>query len=80
LIFERTGRAAKTHRGVHGQFLRLVANEPGIDFELRRFLSHRCRHADHWHRDSDGLSDNRAMRMVEKPEKKHGGSAPVTDY
>jgi uncharacterized protein (UPF0332 family) len=39
LIFERTGRAAKTHRGVHGQFLRLVADEPGIDFELRRFLS-----------------------------------------
>ena len=39
LIFERTGRAATTHRGVHGQFLRLVANEPGIDFELRRFLS-----------------------------------------
>jgi uncharacterized protein (UPF0332 family) len=39
LIFERTGRAAKTHRGVHGQFLRLVVDEPGIDFELRRFLS-----------------------------------------
>jgi uncharacterized protein (UPF0332 family) len=39
LIFERTGRAAKTHRGVHGQFLRLIADEPRIDPELRRFLS-----------------------------------------
>ena len=39
LIFERTGRVAKTHRGVHGQFLRLAADEPGVDAELRRFLS-----------------------------------------
>lgn len=39
LIFERTGRVAKTHRGVHGQFLRLVAGEPGITDELRQFLS-----------------------------------------
>jgi uncharacterized protein (UPF0332 family) len=39
LIFERTGRVAKTHRGVHGQFLKLVADEPGVDVDLRRFLS-----------------------------------------
>ncbi len=39
LIFERTNRAAKTYRGVHGQFLRLVEREPRIDPELRRFLS-----------------------------------------
>src|SRR6266849_2491121 len=39
LIFERTGRVAKTHRGVHGQFLKLVASEAGIDDGLRRFLS-----------------------------------------
>lgn len=39
LIFERTGRVAKTHRGVHGQFLGLVAGEPDVDIELRRFLS-----------------------------------------
>ncbi|HEX3685450.1 MAG TPA: HEPN domain-containing protein [Bryobacteraceae bacterium] len=38
-IFERTDRVAKTHRGVHGQFLKLVTNEPRIDLELRRFLS-----------------------------------------
>ena len=39
LIFERTGRVTKTHRGVHGQFLRLVAGDPRVDPELRRFLS-----------------------------------------
>jgi len=39
LIVERTNRAAKTHRGVHGQFLRLVAGDWRVDPELRRFLS-----------------------------------------
>jgi len=39
LIFERTGRVAKTHRGAHGQFLRLVAEEARVDAGLRRFLS-----------------------------------------
>jgi len=39
LIFERTARVAKTHRGVHGQFIRLVAEEPAVDAELREFLS-----------------------------------------
>jgi uncharacterized protein (UPF0332 family) len=39
LIFERTGKVARTHRGVHGQFLGLTAGESGIDAELRRFLS-----------------------------------------
>jgi uncharacterized protein (UPF0332 family) len=38
-IFERTNRVAKTHRGVHGQFLKLVSDEPRIDLDLRRFLS-----------------------------------------
>ena len=38
-IFERTNRVAKTHKGVHGQFLKLVADEPRIHLELRRFLS-----------------------------------------
>jgi uncharacterized protein (UPF0332 family) len=39
LIFERTALVAKTHRGVHGQFLRLVAGEARFDDQLRRFLS-----------------------------------------
>jgi uncharacterized protein (UPF0332 family) len=39
LIFERTGRVAKTHRGVHGQFLRLATGSAGFDAALRRFLS-----------------------------------------
>ena len=39
LIFERSNKVAKTHRGVHGQFLKLVTSEPRVDVELRRFLS-----------------------------------------
>jgi uncharacterized protein (UPF0332 family) len=38
LIFERTGRVAKTHRGVHTQFSRLQRDEPTLA-ELSRFLS-----------------------------------------
>jgi uncharacterized protein (UPF0332 family) len=39
LIFERTGREAKTHRGAHNQFNRLVSNDPRFDAELRQFLA-----------------------------------------
>jgi uncharacterized protein (UPF0332 family) len=39
LIFERMGKVPKTHRGVHAQFSRLAANEPGLGAELTRFLS-----------------------------------------
>jgi len=39
LIFERTGRVAKTHRGVHGQFLRVEVGEARVNAELRSFLS-----------------------------------------
>lgn len=38
LIFERTGKVTKTHRGAHTEFARLSVNEPRIDAELRRFL------------------------------------------
>ncbi len=38
LIFERQGRALKTHSGVQGEFARLVKSEPRIDGELRGFL------------------------------------------
>jgi uncharacterized protein (UPF0332 family) len=37
-IFERSGRATKTHKGAHSEFARLAVNEPRIDLELRRFL------------------------------------------
>jgi uncharacterized protein (UPF0332 family) len=37
-IFERTGKATKTHDGAHVAFARLAVNEPRIDLELRRFL------------------------------------------
>jgi uncharacterized protein (UPF0332 family) len=38
LIFERTGKVIKRHRGVHGEFGRLAKDEPRFDIELRAFL------------------------------------------
>ncbi|HVY17740.1 MAG TPA: HEPN domain-containing protein [Rhodopila sp.] len=38
LIFERTGRMVKTHKGVRTEFHRLTRDEPGIDHRLRGFL------------------------------------------
>ena len=39
LIYDRTGREAKTHKGVHSQFNRLAKSDPRFDDELRRFLA-----------------------------------------
>ena len=38
LIFERTGKVAKTHAGVHAEFNRLAMEESQIDSKLRRIL------------------------------------------
>jgi uncharacterized protein (UPF0332 family)/predicted nucleotidyltransferase len=38
LIFERGGRAVKTHRGVRSRFGQLTRDEPSIDAGLRDFL------------------------------------------
>ena len=39
MIAERTGKDAKTHKGVHAQFARLTRNEPRFDLGLRQFLA-----------------------------------------
>jgi uncharacterized protein (UPF0332 family) len=39
LIFERTGRAVRTHRGAQAEFLRLTHGDPRLDPGLRVFLS-----------------------------------------
>jgi uncharacterized protein (UPF0332 family) len=39
LIFERTGRTPKTHRGVRTQFGALARAESNIDIVLRQFLT-----------------------------------------
>lgn len=39
LIFERTGKIAKTHQGVHAEFNRLAKAEAAVDRELQRFLT-----------------------------------------
>ena len=38
LLFERTGKAAKTHRGVRAQFARIAKDEPRIDQSMSEFL------------------------------------------
>jgi uncharacterized protein (UPF0332 family) len=38
-IFERTGKASKSHHGVQTEFFRLTKDDPRTDPELRRFLS-----------------------------------------
>jgi uncharacterized protein (UPF0332 family) len=38
-IFERTGRASKTHHGVQTEFFRLSRDDERADHVLRRFLS-----------------------------------------
>ncbi|MDQ2776575.1 MAG: HEPN domain-containing protein, partial [Acidobacteriota bacterium] len=39
LIFERTGKVAKTHRGVQNEFLRLTKDDPSFAPDQRIFLS-----------------------------------------
>lgn len=39
LVFERTGKIAKSHHGVHAEFSRLALAESGLDGECRRFLA-----------------------------------------
>ena len=38
LIFETNGRIHKSHSGVHGEFARLVKDDPRVDGQLRAFL------------------------------------------
>ncbi len=38
-ISEQTGRAVKTHKGVHAELHRLTRDRPGFNAELRGFLS-----------------------------------------
>jgi uncharacterized protein (UPF0332 family) len=38
-IFERTGKAAKSHNGVRGEFARLAKEDPRIDRALPTFLA-----------------------------------------
>lgn len=39
LIFERTGKVVRTHRGVQSEFLRLTKDDPSFTPEQRIFLS-----------------------------------------
>ena len=39
VIFERTGKVVKTHRGVQSEFLRLTKDDPHVTQDQRIFLS-----------------------------------------
>jgi uncharacterized protein (UPF0332 family) len=39
VIFRHTGKASKTHHGVQREFLRLTKDAPGLDPDVRAFLS-----------------------------------------
>ena len=39
LVFERTGKPARTHKGVHAEFQRLTQKNDRFDVHLRSFLS-----------------------------------------
>lgn len=39
LIFERTEKVAKTHRGAHSEFARLTKDEPMVRQSFRAFLA-----------------------------------------
>lgn len=38
LLYERTGKVAKTHRGLRAQFARIARDEPSIDQPMSEFL------------------------------------------
>lgn len=38
LIFEKTDKVVKTHKGVQSEFLKLTKDDPRLDIELRAFL------------------------------------------
>ncbi len=38
LLFEKSDRVFKTHKGVQSEFLRLIKDEPSFDVEVRAFL------------------------------------------
>ena len=40
IIFERSGKALKTHSGVHSAFGRLAKADPNLGAEMSRFLAH----------------------------------------
>ena len=68
LIFERSGRAVKTHKGVRARFGLLTKNEPSIDTGLRSFLENGFelkRIADYWEIGDRDISFEEARNAIE---------------
>lgn len=72
LIFERSGKASKTHRGVHVQFARLTKDEASVSPELREFLpnSYNLKSVADYEVDPDsGVPMAEAMAAIETAER-----------
>jgi uncharacterized protein (UPF0332 family) len=44
MVFQQTGRAAKTHAGVRAEFSRLARSEPRITPDIKGFLARACQY------------------------------------
>ena len=72
LIAERTGRAVKTHKDVHTEFLRLTKDAPDPPADLRGFLSHAYNLkaiADYETAPGAGVSGEQAKEALAQPQR-----------
>jgi uncharacterized protein (UPF0332 family) len=68
VIFQRSERAVKTHKGVRARFGLLTKNEPSIDAGLRSFLENGFelkRIADYWEIGDREVSSEEARSAIE---------------
>jgi uncharacterized protein (UPF0332 family)/predicted nucleotidyltransferase len=68
LIFERSGRVVKTHKGVRSRFSQLTKDEPSIDAGLRQFLHEGFelkRKADYFEPGDEEVSSEQAADAIE---------------
>ena len=68
LVFERTGKVAKTHRGVRTAFARLAEKDPRVDRTLTRFLARgyqRKEIVDYAIGPQTSVSETEARQMIE---------------
>jgi uncharacterized protein (UPF0332 family) len=66
-IFERTGKASKSHKGVQTEFFRLSKDDARVDPDLRRFLSQSYEFksvADYFTGDEAGTSEQEAAVAI----------------
>lgn len=67
LVFERTGRVVKTHKGVHSEFARLVKEDFQLDDDLPRFLqrTYNLKAVADYETGPDEITPERAVTAIE---------------